>query len=222
MLYYQTPMSTTRDEIISILRRKGSSSVNDLAGATGVTPVSIRHHLASLQADGLITAAEIHVKVGRPKLVYSLTSTALERFPTKYLKLTGQLLEEIKSAVPSTVIERIFTTIAQNMAAVHAAKFAGKSLSERMVLLVQVLGEEGFMAAWNRVGDSYQLTEYNCPYIALGHQHPEVCTIDQTLISQVLNTPVEKTTCLLKGDQHCEFMIRPTQISASDIQNTTA
>jgi DeoR family suf operon transcriptional repressor len=209
-------MSATRDEIVGILRRKGTASVNDLAAATGVTPVSIRHHLASLQADGLISAVEAHIKVGRPKLVYSLTQTALERFPTKYLKLTDQLLDEIKSAIPASVMDHIFAAIAQNMAAEHASKFEGKPLKDKMALLVKVLGEEGFMAAWNKVGDSYQLTEYNCPYLAIGQRHPEVCTIDQTLISQVLNTPVEKTTCLLNGDQRCVFVIHPTQIQVAD------
>jgi predicted ArsR family transcriptional regulator len=206
-------MSSTKDEIVTILRKNGTASVNDLAEATGVTAVSVRHHLSSLQADGLITATESHTGVGRPKLLYSLTEAALERFPTKYLRLTDRLLEEMKAAVPSTVIERMFAAIAQDMAALHEAKFEGKSLVEKINLLVNVLGEEGFMAAWNKVGDAYHLTEYNCPYFAIGQRHPEVCTIDQTLISRVLDTTVEKTTCLLNGDQRCVFVIHPDKIS---------
>ena len=69
------------------------------------------------------------------------------------------------------------------------------------------------MAAWNKVGDAYHLTEYNCPYFAIGQRHPEVCTIDQTLISRVLDRPVEKSTCLLNGDQRCVFIIHPKKAS---------
>ncbi|MEK6575031.1 MAG: ArsR family transcriptional regulator, partial [Chloroflexota bacterium] len=66
-------MSATRDEVLNLLRRKGSASVNELAEATGVTPVSVRHHLSVLQAGGLIASVENHSGVGRPKLLYSLT-----------------------------------------------------------------------------------------------------------------------------------------------------
>ena len=209
-------MSATRDEIMNFLRKNGSSGVTELAAATGVTAVSIRHHLSALQADGLITAAESHSGVGRPKLLYSLTPAALERFPTKYLRLTDRLLDEMKVSMPPSVIEHMFAAIAQDMATDHKSKFEGKSGEEKIDLLVSVLGEEGFMAAWNKVGDTYHLTEYNCPYFAIGQRHPEVCTIDQTLISKVLNTTVEKITCLLNGDQRCVFVIHPNNIQTSE------
>jgi predicted ArsR family transcriptional regulator len=210
-------MSGTRDEIITFLRKNGPASVNELADTTGVTPVSIRHHLSSLQAEGLITAAEAHSGVGRPKLLYSLTQAALERFPTKYLRLTDRLLDEIKSALPAPMLDRMLTAMAEEMASGHAARFEGKTLAEKMALVVEILGEEGFMAAWNKVGDAYHLTEYNCPYIAIGQRHPEICTIDQTLISHVLDTAVEKTTCQLNGDQNCVFVIHPRTIEISEI-----
>src|SRR5260221_9709194 len=119
-------MSSTRDEIVTFLRKNGSTSVNELAEATGVTPVSVRHHLSSLQAEGLIAAAESHSGVGRPKLLYSLTQTALERFPTKYLRLTDRLLDELKISIPAPMLDRMFEAVAQDMAAGHAAKFVGK------------------------------------------------------------------------------------------------
>ncbi len=211
MLYFLL-MSATREEVLNYLRKHGATSVIDLAAATRVTPVSIRHHLSALQAEGLIAAVETHSGVGRPKLLYSLTQTALERFPTKYVRLTDRLLDEMKSAMPAPMIERMFAAIAQDIAADHASKFEGKTLEEKVNLLVELLGEEGFLAAWNKVGDAYHLTEYNCPYFIIGQRHPEVCTLDQTLISKVLNAPVEKTTCLLNGDQRCVFVIHPQTI----------
>lgn len=187
--------------------------MNDLAEATRVTPVSIRHHLSALQADGLVAATESHSGVGRPKLLYSLTQAAMEKFPTKYLRLTDRLLDEMKTAMPAPMIERMFAAIAQDIASDHASRFEGKAVEEKIEILVGLLGEEGFMAAWNKVGDSYHLTEYTCPYFIIGQRHPEVCTIDQTLISKVLDTPVEKTTCLLNGDQRCVFVIHPKDMS---------
>lgn len=201
-------MATTRDCILDTLRRRGSCSVVELAEAAGVSPVSIRHHLSTLLAEGLIAASESHVGVGRPKLMYTLTTAAVERFPTKYVQFTDRLLEELKLAMPAHAMEQVFTAMANAIAADNAERFVGKTLEEKMTLLVTLLGEEGFMAEWNKAGESYQLTEYNCPYFIIGQRHPEVCAIDQTLISKVLDMHVEKSTCLLNGDQRCVFVIR--------------
>ncbi len=200
-------MSVTRDEILNVLRRRGPLGVTELAEATGVTPVSIRHHLSSLQAEGLVASQDVHSSVGRPKLHYSLTQTAVERFPTKYLRFTDRLLDEMKTALPAPVIEKLFSAMAQDIASGHANKLEGKPLDEKLTTLVAVLGEEGFMAEWNKVGELYELTEYNCPYFVIGQRHPEVCAIDQIVIQQVLNADVEKTTCVLDGADRCVFVI---------------
>jgi predicted hydrocarbon binding protein len=36
-----------------------------------------------------------------------------------------------------------------------------------------------------------------------------VCAIDRTVIQQVLQANVEKTTCVLEGGDRCVFLIRP-------------
>jgi predicted ArsR family transcriptional regulator len=94
----------------------------------------------------------------------------------------------------------------------NSHRLAGKSLEEKIGLVVDLLGEEGFMAAWKVAGERYQLTEYNCPYLQIGQRHPEVCRIDHTLISQALAVPVERNTCLLEGDEHCTFTITPDSL----------
>ena len=93
----------------------------------------------------------------------------------------------------------------------YSTQLRGKSLKEKMELLVEMLGAEGFMAKWNQTGETISLTEYNCPYIRLGQRHPEVCVIDRTIISQVLEADVEKTTCVLNGGEHCAFVITPAK-----------
>lgn len=207
-------MQSTRELILKTLRTRGQATVAELASTTGVSPVSVRHHLSALQAEGLATAEEIRHGVGRPRLVFMLTDLALERFPTKYVALTGRLIDELKSALPPEAIGLMFARMAEAIAAEHAQRLEGRSLEEKMAYLVGVLGEEGFVAEWNRAGEGYQLTEYNCPYFRIGQRHPEVCQIDQALMSALLATPVEKQTCVLNGDDFCVFLITPQLESA--------
>jgi predicted ArsR family transcriptional regulator len=205
-------MNSTRETILSTLKSSGPSTIVDLVASTGVTTVSVRHHLSSLQADGLVRAEEARHGVGRPHLVYSLSEAGLEQFPARYVRFSGRLLDELKSTLATEDVEAMFTRIAENIVADNAHRLAGKSLEEKMALVVELLGEEGFMAAWTVAGQNYKLTEYNCPYLHIGQKHPEVCRIDHTLISQALALPVQRSACLLEGDEHCTFTISPDAV----------
>ena len=39
--------------------------------------------------------------------------------------------------------------------------------------------------------------------------HPEVCTMDQTLISKMLALPANKIQCILDGGPHCTYVVQP-------------
>jgi predicted ArsR family transcriptional regulator len=202
-------MNTTRDQILRAVKARNQITIAGLAEEFGISPVSVRHHVSALQAEGLLQAAEVRRGVGRPHLEYSLTAAAQERFPAKYFQFSERLLAELKSSLPPEAIEAIFTRMAEGMVAEYHTRLEGQPLETKMELLVQMLGAEGFMAKWNRTGETISLTEYNCPYVRIGQRHPEICTIDQAVISQVLSADVEKTNCVLHGAEHCVFVIKP-------------
>lgn len=202
-------MSGTREHILNLIKSRGQATTAELAETLSISPVSVRHHLSSLMAEGLVQSQEVRHGVGRPHLAYTLTEAALERFPAKYLRLSGRLLDELKASLPPQALEDMFARMATGMVAEYQHRLDGRSLEEKMELLMELLGTEGFMARWNQTGETISLTEYHCPYLHIGQRHPEVCAIDQTVIKQVLNANVEKTTCVLKGDDHCVFVITP-------------
>ena len=207
-------MSTTRDEILRLIKAHGQLGVADLAQHLAISAVSVRHHLSTLQAEGMVRATEVRQGVGRPHLAYALTEAAHERFPARYLRLSDRLLDELKATLPPQALEEMFARMAEGMVAEYAGRLAGKSIEEKMSVLIEVLGTEGFLAYWNRTGETISLTEYNCPYLHLGQRHPEVCAIDQSVIQQMLNAAVEKTTCVLDGGDRCVFVITPPKVSA--------
>ena len=47
-------------------------------------------------------------------------------------------------------------------------------------------------------------------YLHIGQTHPEICVIDQTLISKLLNLPTEKVKCILDGDKQCTYVVPDT------------
>jgi DeoR family suf operon transcriptional repressor len=201
-------MKSTRDRILQTLLRQPRRTINELAEAVGINPISVRHHLTNMQVEGLINADEERHGVGRPRLVYFLTEHGMERFPTRYLRLTTRLLSQMKDSMPAPVVRKLFSQMADDLAEEYAEQTKGLNMEDRLELARSLLSEEGFTVEWERDGSQYRIHEITCPYLQVGQTHPEVCTVDQTLISRMLAVPAEKVQCILSGDSQCTYIVQ--------------
>jgi predicted ArsR family transcriptional regulator len=189
--------------------------VNELAEAVGINPISVRHHLTNLQVEGLVAAEEQRHGVGRPRLVYALTADGLEKFPTRYLRLTTRLLTQMKESMPGPLVSRLFTQVADDLANEYAGDMQGLSLEQRLDRVKSLLADEGFTVEWEKKGGQYQIHEISCPYFQIGVNHPEVCAVDQELISRMLALPAEKIECVLNGSAHCIYVVPASPTTAA-------
>lgn len=201
-------MKSTKDRILQTLLKRPNSTINDMAEAVGINPISVRHHLTNLQMEGLVEAQEERHGVGRPRLTYFLTEDGMERFPTRYLRLTSRLLDQLKSSLPQPMVRQLFTEMAASLANEYSEQMQGLSMEERLNLVRDLLAEEGFTVEWEKVEGQYRIHEITCPYLQIGQNHPEVCTVDQTLISKMLAVPAEKVQCILDGNSHCTYIVQ--------------
>ncbi|MFQ6058152.1 MAG: helix-turn-helix transcriptional regulator [Anaerolineae bacterium] len=204
-------MQATRWGILEFLKEHGQATVDDLAQALGLAPITIRHHLAILEKDDLVTVSKMRRQRGRPSNVYSLTEAALELFPKKYHLLADRLLAELKALGDEERVSQLFDRMAEGMAAEHTRALRGKSLEEKITALVNLLNKEGFLAQWEREDNGYLLKEYSCPYYYVGQRHPEVCRLDLQVITAMLGAQVERRTCMINGDDFCTYRISPQE-----------
>ncbi len=201
-------MKSTRERILSTLLTHPRISTNEIAKAVGINSISVRHHLTSLHSAGLINSDEEMHGVGRPRMVYFLTEQGMEKFPTRYLRLTTRLLSQLKSKLPEPMLTQMFSEVAQMIAGEHAGELKGLALEDRLDHVKTLLAEEGFLIEWEKLGDEYHIHEVNCPYLQIGQHHPEVCTLDQTLLSSMLALPANKVQCILSGANHCTYVVK--------------
>jgi predicted ArsR family transcriptional regulator len=202
-------MKSTKDKILQTLLRHPRITINEIAQAVGINAISVRHHLSNLEKEGLIAAEEERHGVGRPRLMYSLTEDGMERFPTKYLRLTTRLLTQMKETLPGPAVAKLFSQVAEDMAKEYSEQIKGLSMEERLDFVKELLAQEGFTVEWEKKGKEYQIHEITCPYYQIGIAHPEVCTVDQTLISKMLALPANKVQCILNGAAHCTYVVQP-------------
>jgi DeoR family suf operon transcriptional repressor len=200
-------MSGTRDKILQTLLRQPRRTIIELAEAVGINPISVRHHLTNLQVEGLVAAQEERHGVGRPRLVYALTEDGMEKFPTKYLRLTTRLLSQMKESMPEPVVRTLFNQIAEDLANEYTGQMKDLSMEERLKFVTELLSQEGFTVEWEKKGEQYEIHEISCPYYQIGVSHPEVCTVDQTLISKMLAVPASKVQCILDGGTYCTYVV---------------
>lgn len=200
-------MKSTREKIMRTLLAFPRSTINDLAEAVGINGISIRHHLISLEADDLVTSSEERHGVGRPHLVYSLTDKGIEQFPSSYLRLTQRIIETLKDKLSKAELKKIFEQIGEDIAAKYGPELENKSTEERIKLLETVLSKEGFIVEWKKDEDAVTLVSLSCPYYRIGLDHPEICALDNTLISAFVATPIKVTSCILNDDDHCTYRI---------------
>ena len=159
----------------------------------------------------MVRAEEERHGVGRPRLVYFLTESGLEKFPTRYLRLTSRILTQMKEKFAQPMVNEMFRELAISMADEHAAEMKGLNVEDRLDMMKDLLAEEGFEVEWEKQGTQYLIHEITCPYLQVGQNHPEICTVDQVLISKMLAVPANKIQCILNGATHCTYVVQNLQ-----------
>ena len=110
-------------------------------------------------------------------------------------------------ALPGPVVGELFKAVATGLADQHEEQLKGLSVEERLNVLQDLLADEGFVVEWEKKDNQYLIHEITCPYLQVGQNHPEVCTVDQTLISKMLAVPANKVQCILSGAAHCTYVV---------------
>ena len=205
---YKRSGESTREVIVRALKTNNGASVPELAELADVSAVTVRHHMSSLQAEGLVeVGTDQRHSVGRPRHIYYLPDSGEELFPRHYLGLAKRLLDQVKTNLSPEAVSALFEKMAEEILSEYAGRLRGASREERLALLTEVLESEGFVVSWEKQGDEQILIGHSCPYRNLGREHPDVCTLDHTLITKVLDSPARRTSCLLQGDNQCTYVV---------------
>jgi predicted ArsR family transcriptional regulator len=206
-------MQSTRQEILDILKVEKQATVEDLAERLELTPMTIRHHLNVLQAQNLVEASKVRrsQKVGRPRLVYTLTEAADDLFPQSYGELARYLVSEVKETVGMEGTQDILRRVADRMAQEAPQAFEGQSFEERLDQIVGFLETQGYLSHWEKTDEGYVLTNINCPYRRVSREHEEICSMDTIFINQLLGLEPQRLSCMRKDDEACCFLLVPSE-----------
>src|SRR6266496_2968175 len=184
--------ASTRGRIITLLRRS-SRTVEELAQELSLTHTAVRAHLATLERDGLVQHHSERRGSGKPSAVYELAPAADYLFPRVYSQLMYQLLEVLPERMTPEEVEMLLREVGRRMAAQW--KIPRGDLRVRLEAAVEVLNELGGLMERETAGETLCIRGYRCPFAALVREHPQVCDLAETLLTELVGVPVQ---------EHCE------------------
>ncbi|RAP18041.1 hypothetical protein C2W64_04345 [Brevibacillus laterosporus] len=210
MIVMSKEQTSTRDQILHMLKVKGSLSVSDIALDLGITEMAVRRHLNTLERDNLIKSSLVRQAMGRPTNVYSLSQQADELFPRNYHDLTLDFLQDIVDIDGADKVATLFRRREDRLEEIYRPYIQGE-LGEKVAALADIQNQKGYMVEWGQeeeTGD-YFIKEFNCPISQVARQFNQACSCELSLFKRVLGTEVEQTSCMAKGGDKCLYKIRP-------------
>ena len=186
--------------------------MDDLSKQLGLTSMCVRQHLAILERDQLITSQEQRQKVGRPRLLYTLTSHAEALFPKSYHHLLEWMLDEIKGHDGTEKAHAVYDRLAERIARQLQEAVGIKPLREKVAAVCEEMNSTGSLAEWEEIDGGFLVREYNCRYHSVALKHPDLCRIEQSVLTRVLGADVKMVECLLRDSTCCTYFIRPQPI----------
>jgi predicted ArsR family transcriptional regulator len=195
--------TSTRGKIVTLLRR-ASRTVEELAQELDLTDNAVRAQLAVLERDGLIKESGRRRSSSKPASVYTLTSVAEELFPKAYGSVLRQLLEELTERMPAEEVEAVLRSTGHRLAAQWALPRG--ELQTRVEAAVSVLNALGGLAELERRNGTYVIQGYSCPLAAVVPDHPEVCRLTETLLTELIDAPVQER-CENGETLRCHFLV---------------
>lgn len=202
--------TSTRRQLITILRTEGPLSAGDLAARVGITEMAIRRHIATLERDNLIYPTTIRQPMGRPAKVYNLTEEADELFPKNYHSLTLGILEDILSLDGQDKLQELFAHREERLVKEYLTILqSSDSFEDKVSKLADLQNERGYLTKLEAKEDgTFELLEFNCPIAQVSRVFPQTCSCETNVFRRVLGADVERNECLAEGGSCCVFKIQ--------------
>ena len=196
---------STRGQIIRLMRGT-TKTVNELAEELELTDNAVRAHLLSLERDGLIRQSGIQRGTRKPHFAYELTSEAEKLFPKAYDAVLTQLIAVLKGQLTPAALEGALRAVGSSLARSQTGGTQDGDFESRLGNALAALEAIGGTARVEKEGGKCVISSDGCPLAAVVSEHPEVCRLAETLMSEIIGVKVQER-CDRGGSPRCRFEV---------------
>lgn len=195
---------STRGRLVTLLRGT-TKTVNELAEELELTDNAVRAHLLSLERDGLIKQSGIQRGTRKPHFAYQLTEEAEQLFPKAYDALLNQLIAVLKGRLTPLELEQVLREVGRSLAGAQGAS-RNSDMGSRIARALVALEAIGGAARVETGNEKLVIRSESCPLATAVAEHPEVCRLAETLLSEVIGLEVREQ-CDREGVPRCRFEV---------------
>src|ERR1044072_3092507 len=182
---------TSRGRIVVLLRGV-PKTVNDLAADLELTDNAVRAHLLSLERDGLVKQSGIQRGTRKPHFAYELTDEAEHLFPKAYDALLNLLISVLKGRLTPLALEEVLREVGRSLARTGAANQNNGDIDSRIDGALAALEAIGGSARAEKENEKLVICSESCPLATAVAEHPEVCRLAETLLSEIIGGEVRE------------------------------
>jgi predicted ArsR family transcriptional regulator len=204
--------SQPKKKLLYYLKVMQQAGLEELANVMKISRMAVHKHLALLQKRGLVEGVETRGHVGRPRMMYQLTSQSKSVFPKSYSAIATYALDFIERNMGKEAVENILRERQSELFDQYYKHLKDLGFDKKVRELARIRDGEGYMAESKKEsksgGGKHVLLEYNCPIIHIAEKHWEACSTETELFEKLLGANIETTHRAAKGDLICKFVIR--------------
>jgi predicted ArsR family transcriptional regulator len=217
-------MQTTKHQILELLKRTGSATIDEAAGALTIASMTVRQHLLGLERDGLVQSEKVRRSNGRPHYLFYLTPKGDEMFPRRFDVLAAIMLDIVGSLSAgdiegldaeqkrSLLIQRAADRLAED----YRFPVEGRSLEDRVDQLTSVLHRIGGFAEWRKIPEGFEIRDYNCVFARVMSRQSDGCLGHLRLITHLLQWPARHEVFVQGRVQCCRYIVTPGAAGAEE------
>lgn len=196
-------LAGTRGRIIDLIRRSRPTAT-EIAEQLELTYNAVRVHLTVLERDGLIRKAGLRRGETRPSSTYELAEGVDDALSRAYMPFASHLMRALGDRLSDRELTELMRDVGRRLAA-EWPRPRGPVL-QRVDEASALLQELGAPNEVERSEDALRIHGFGCLLAAAAHGQPHVCHAMESLLSELVGTPVRE--CCERGVQpRCCFEI---------------
>ncbi|NVJ98088.1 MAG: transcriptional regulator [Alphaproteobacteria bacterium] len=208
-------MQTTREIILTELKRRGSVRADELATSLELTAMAIRQHLYQLQEEGAVVCRSVPSGRGRPAKFWELTEKADVYFQDAHRDLSLDLISSMRDLFGEEGLNKLVSHRTEKQRARYTkASEDASSIKDKLTILSKERSREGYMAEVQEGEDgTLFLVENHCPICEAAKACSGLCNQELKLFKELLanDAVVERTEHALQGAKRCAYKITPNR-----------
>jgi predicted ArsR family transcriptional regulator len=196
-----------RMRIIHTLKKTQGLSVNELGERLKLSYMGVKQHCEELERQGYVDTWRRPKAVGRPEMIYRLTTKAQTFFPRGSNAVTIELLHAANRLYGHAAAEKLLFSVFATKTEEYMRKLHGKTVLELADMLAKIRDQEGYLSELSTC-DRIAIVEYHSPIMDLLEAFPLVRRLEREMLERVLGVRIAREEKISSGLYQCSFVLQ--------------